>query len=77
MMPMMMGGKMCHRSHEGHASHAMDTTLTGQAAETSGAVKKSGVKETYYTCPMHSQVHETKAGNCPLCGMDLMLEKSH
>tara|TARA_B110001454_G_scaffold219192_1_gene251143 strand:+ start:25838 stop:26671 length:834 start_codon:yes stop_codon:yes gene_type:complete len=26
----------------------------------------------YYTCPMHPQVHEHKAGKCPICGMPLV-----
>ncbi len=28
--------------------------------------------ETYFTCPMHSQIHETKPGQCPICGMTLV-----
>jgi len=28
-----------------------------------------------YTCPMHSEIHATKAGNCPKCGMKLIKEK--
>lgn len=27
---------------------------------------------SYYTCPMHHQVHENKPGNCPICGMKLI-----
>ena len=27
--------------------------------------------ETYYTCPMHAEIKETKPGNCPICGMTL------
>ncbi len=26
----------------------------------------------YYTCPMHSRIHEDKPGNCPICGMKLV-----
>lgn len=26
----------------------------------------------YYTCSMHTQVHEDKPGNCPICGMKLI-----
>ena len=29
-----------------------------------------------YTCPMHPEVHATKPGKCPKCGMDLVVEKS-
>jgi Cu(I)/Ag(I) efflux system membrane fusion protein len=27
---------------------------------------------TYYTCPMHPQVHSPVPGKCPICGMDLV-----
>ncbi len=35
-----------------------------------------GVAETanaVYTCPMHPEVKESKAGKCPKCGMNLVL----
>ena len=28
-----------------------------------------------YTCPMHPEIHATKPGNCPKCGMTLVKEK--
>ncbi len=28
-----------------------------------------------YTCPMHPEIHATKPGNCPKCGMKLVREK--
>ena len=28
-----------------------------------------------YTCPMHAEIHSTKPGNCPKCGMKLIKEK--
>jgi len=28
----------------------------------------------YYTCPMHPEVHSDKPGNCPKCGMALVLK---
>ena len=36
-----------------------------------------GKKTTYeyYTCPMHPEIHENKPGNCPKCGMKLVLKK--
>ncbi len=30
--------------------------------------------ETYYTCPMDPQVHEDHPGDCPICGMPLVLK---
>jgi CopA family copper-resistance protein len=29
-----------------------------------------------YTCPMHPEIHATKPGNCPKCGMKLVKEKT-
>ncbi len=34
------------------------------------------VQGFYYTCSMHSQVHEDKPGNCPICGMKLIKVKA-
>ena len=28
--------------------------------------------ETYYTCPMHPQIHAKEPGSCPICGMTLV-----
>ena len=28
-----------------------------------------------YTCPMHPEIHASKPGNCPKCGMPLVKEK--
>jgi CopA family copper-resistance protein len=33
-------------------------------------------QQTFYTCVMHPQIHENKPGNCPICGMTLIKEKS-
>lgn len=38
---------------------------------------KATVKpETYYTCPMHSDVKSAKRGKCPKCGMTLRLAQA-
>ncbi|MEO5582820.1 MAG: multicopper oxidase domain-containing protein [Saprospiraceae bacterium] len=44
---------------------AMDTTPK----------KKEEVLQTTYTCPMHPEIHSSKPGNCPKCGMKLVKEK--
>ncbi len=32
--------------------------------------------QTTYTCPMHPEIHASKPGKCPKCGMDLIKEKA-
>ena len=32
-------------------------------------------QEASYTCPMHPDVHQKSPGECPVCGMELDLEK--
>ena len=33
-------------------------------------------QKTFYTCVMHPQIHESKPGNCPICGMTLIKERA-
>ena len=33
-------------------------------------------QQVTYTCPMHPEIHATKPGNCPKCGMKLVKEKT-
>lgn len=40
------------------------------SAPASGAAHDDA--EGFYTCPMHPQIHEHKAGACPICGMALV-----
>jgi len=52
-----------------------------QAQDMKGMVmdKKQSKEEsrpTTYTCPMHPEIHESKPGNCPKCGMKLVPEKT-
>ncbi|WP_310554914.1 multicopper oxidase domain-containing protein [Flavobacterium sp.] len=39
-------------------------------------VAQNRTKQTFYTCIMHPQIHESKPGNCPICGMTLIKEKT-
>lgn len=53
-------------SHEGHDMSGMTSAQPAKpAAPAPGAV-------AYYTCPMHREVHESKPGECPECGMTLI-----
>ena len=37
--------------------------------------KETKQQQETYTCPMHPEIHSTKPGNCPKCGMKLVKEK--
>lgn len=61
-------------------------TACSQDDTESVSMKQSSVKETAiehglkhqdpkYVCPMHPQIIRGKPGNCPLCGMDLVLKE--
>ncbi len=32
------------------------------------------IGNTFYTCPMHPEIHQKHPGNCPKCGMTLEKE---
>ena len=60
--------------HPGHARHSAQTTR-----ESSGNVHDMPVVAgamppgTSYTCPMHPEIVRNAPGDCPLCGMALVL----
>ena len=41
------------------------------AAVTGAAPTKPASSTVIYTCPMHPQIRQSSAGNCPICGMAL------
>lgn len=38
--------------------------------------KTAPMAQVSYTCPMHPEIHTSKPGNCPKCGMKLVKEKA-
>ena len=40
------------------------------------AQEKKAAQDYYYTCVMHPEIHETKPGDCPKCGMALVKVKA-
>ncbi len=38
-------------------------------------IEHSHAEGEYYTCPMHPTIVQDEEGDCPICGMDLVLEK--
>jgi Cu(I)/Ag(I) efflux system membrane fusion protein len=38
-------------------------------------IQDSLLQEVNYTCPMHPSINSHKEGNCPICGMNLILQK--
>jgi CopA family copper-resistance protein len=53
----------------------LDSSHLEHATEPDSTVIESD-HPAMYTCPMHPEIHATKPGNCPKCGMKLVLEKS-
>ncbi len=58
----------------GEAAHAQGSMRTGalgvRLAGKPDAVPDDGI--SHYTCSMHPSVRETRPGECPICGMDLV-----
>jgi hypothetical protein len=50
--------RMMNEPMDEHAAHDGDGAGTGEA-------------DGGYTCPMHPEVHSSRPGRCPKCGMDL------
>ncbi len=52
-----------------------DTSLTA-SSNTTASIKTEQIAPASYTCPMHSHVHQSSEGVCPICGMELVISKS-
>ena len=62
-----------------HLTHKTDRDATNMVTGTSGNNQENqaspDVVQAVYTCSMHPEVVSNKPGNCPKCGMELVLQK--
>jgi rubrerythrin len=70
---------MKHDAETGSAKEALGEEMKKTSEEmkkTSEALKQKSdampAAISYYTCPMHPQIHQDKPGKCPICGMTLV-----
>lgn len=58
----------------GEVARAEGSLRTGAADVRLEAAPGAGSEDaiSHYTCPMHTSVHATHPGKCPICGMDLV-----
>ncbi len=84
-MPAMQHGEM---KMEDHAAKPGDVesekkALADEMKKTSDEMKRTsdamkeqseqkGQENSYFTCPMHPEIHADKPGECPICGMTLI-----
>jgi uncharacterized paraquat-inducible protein A len=54
---------------------AFFTIGTAASAQTIIVTPKKEVQKTMYTCSMHPKVMSDKKGECPKCGMELVVSK--
>ena len=66
-----VGASDPHAAHD-HAATSMDSTQSGPPAAPVQAASADG--SAIYTCPMHPEVRSPKPGQCPKCGMNLVLK---
>jgi len=59
------------------AAALMGTVFSGPADNICQDQKKEAVTKTVYTCPMHPEVVQDKAGKCPKCGMNLTVKEAN
>ena len=62
-------------AHDGDGHGGMHKVGDGQKHD-SIPTAKAGEEDTFYTCPMHPNVHGEKDGKCPECGMKLVEKKA-
>lgn len=61
-----------HSGCKDHGHHKPSSDKPGKGSKYDKVPE--GFRGTVYTCPMHPEVRQPKAGSCPLCGMGLEAE---
>ncbi len=62
-----------------HAMTSAKNDSTSRHEEKSMDMNKEKMQSAndYYTCTMHPEIHRDEPGDCPICGMKLVLKTSH
>jgi len=58
------------------ASSVIAFSACNNSTPKSTSVESATAKSEVYTCTMHPEVHKEKPGDCPVCGMKLVLKDS-
>ena len=48
-----------------------------KVARSTGGTAVKAPEAAYWTCTMHPQIHKAESGNCPICGMKLVLKANN
>ena len=70
----------CKPSQPDNTSQTAQSTSTNKAAAPDTSTNQAApeikpAKAVQYTCSMHPEVVQDKPGNCPKCGMKLVIKK--
>ena len=55
-------------------SMAMAFSACNNSTSNSTKVESKSTEKIVYTCTMHPEVHKDKPGDCPICGMPLVIQ---
>ncbi|KTC66391.1 copper transporting P-type ATPase (plasmid) [Legionella adelaidensis] len=61
---------MKHEYHDGH-KRPKENTCCHHQTQDSHQVPGGESESVIYTCPMHSEIRQSRPGHCPICGMAL------
>lgn len=57
-------------------SMAMAFIACNNSTSNSTKVESKSTEKIVYTCTMHPEVHKDKPGDCPICGMPLVIQEN-